>query len=158
MFREIARKKQALCREECIKLLKQEKRGVLSVIGDEGYPYGIPINHYYNEADGKIYFHSGKHGHKIDALRACNKASYCIYDGGTRKEGHWSYNFRSVIVFGKVEIIDDKETAIEITRQLSFKFTGDKEYIEDEIKRFGEGVLVFAFVPEHICGKIVNES
>ena len=59
MFREIARKKQALCREECIKLLKQEKRGVLSVIGDEGYPYGIPINHYYNEADGKIYFHSG---------------------------------------------------------------------------------------------------
>ena len=78
LFRELVRKKQAISKEECIETLKREPRGVLSVIGDEGYPYGLPINHYYDERDRKIYFHSGKKGQKIDALRAGDKASFCV--------------------------------------------------------------------------------
>ena len=70
MFREMLRYKQALSEEECIEILKKELRGVLSVLGDDGYPYGMPINHFYNEEDGKIYFHSGMQGHKIDAMKA----------------------------------------------------------------------------------------
>ena len=73
MFRELARKKQQLTKDECIELLKKEKRGVLSVIGDNGYPYGMPMNHFYNEADGKIYFHTGKKGHRTDALKENEK-------------------------------------------------------------------------------------
>ena len=61
MFRELTRKRQALTREECLALLRSELRGVLSVQGDDGYPYGMPMNHYYNDADGKLYFHCGKH-------------------------------------------------------------------------------------------------
>ena len=57
-----------LSEAECIDILKSTKRSVLSVIGDDGYPYGMPINHYYNEEDGKIYFHGAKAGHKIDAI------------------------------------------------------------------------------------------
>ena len=53
MFREMHRAKQAISREECIRLLKTETRGVLSVIGDDGYPYGSPINHFYNEEDAE---------------------------------------------------------------------------------------------------------
>ena len=158
MFREVARKKQALTRDECIALLKSEKRGVLSVIGDDGYPYGLPINHYYNEEDGRLYFHSGKVGHKIDALRKCGKASFCVIDGGSRKAGSWALDFRSVIVFGTVGFIEDHETALEMSRRLSYKFTDDSEYIEDEITRFGAGILVFALIPEHITGKRVNEA
>ena len=158
MFREVARKKQALTRDECISLLKSEKRGILSVIGDDSYPYGLPINHYYNEQDGRLYFHSGKAGHKIDALRKCSKASFCVIDGGNRKEDSWALDFRSVIVFGTVEFIDDYETAVEMSRRLSYKFTDDSEYIEDEITRFGAGVLVFALEPEHITGKRVKEA
>ena len=60
MFREMVRKKQQLPETECIEILKREKRGVLSLLGDDDYPYGIPLNHYYNETDGKLYFHSGK--------------------------------------------------------------------------------------------------
>ncbi|MBE7009832.1 MAG: pyridoxamine 5'-phosphate oxidase family protein, partial [Ruminococcaceae bacterium] len=82
MFREMLRFKQALPREECIDILKREKRGVLSVLGDDGYPYGMPINHFYCEDDGKLYFHGGRKGHKIDALRRCDKASFCVYDEG----------------------------------------------------------------------------
>ena len=46
MFRELTRKAKAATREECLRLLETEKRGVLSVLGDDGYPSGVPINHY----------------------------------------------------------------------------------------------------------------
>ncbi|HAM68201.1 MAG TPA: 5-nitroimidazole antibiotic resistance protein, partial [Ruminococcus sp.] len=59
MFRKLARIKQQLDDAECIRILTEEKRGVLSVLGDDGYPYGMPLNHYYDPADGRLYFHSG---------------------------------------------------------------------------------------------------
>ena len=158
MFREVVRRKQALTREECLSLLRQEKRGVLSVNGDDGYPYGLPINHYYCEEDGKLYFHSGKTGHKIDALLRDPKASFCVYDSGRRKEGDWSLYIQSVIVFGRIECLNDHEKALDICRRLSLCFTDDTAYIDDEIARFGAGVLVFALVPEHITGKRVHEA
>lgn len=158
MFRDIVRKKQKISQEDCIKILTNEKRGVLSVIGDDGYPYGLPINHYYNPEDGKLYFHSGKTGHKIDAMKACSKASFCVYDSGFQKDGHWALNISSVIVFGRIEFIDDFDKAIDISRRLSYKFTDDEAYIEEEVKRFGAGVLVFALTREHITGKLVNEA
>lgn len=158
MFREMLRKKQALSREACIGLLKSERRGVLSVSGDDGYPYGMPMNHYYCEADGRIYFHGGKQGHKIDALKRCGKASFCVYDRGTREEGDWALRFRSVIVFGTVEMIDDPETVCRISDALSRKFTDDEGYIAQEIERFGSKTLLLALTPEHITGKQVREA
>ena len=64
MFRKMRRFKQGLTREECVEILKNEPRGVLSLIGDDGYPYGLPMTHYYNADNGKIYFHCARVGHK----------------------------------------------------------------------------------------------
>ena len=158
MFRNLTRIKQQLSQDEAIALLKSEPRGVLSLIGDDGYPYGLPIDHWYNEEDGCLYFHSGPAGHKIDAIRRCGKASFCVYDQGFRKEGDWALNIKSVIVFGKLEILDNHEKALEITRKLSLKYTTDIAYIEKEIAAYGHEVLVFRLVPEHITGKITKES
>ena len=158
MFRDLVRKNRKIAEEECIAILREEKRGVLAVLGDEGYPYAVPINHWYSEEDGHLYFHSGKTGHKIDAIRNCDKASFCVYDRGYREEGDWALNIKSVIVFGRVKIVEDHERAIEITRKLSYKFTDDTAYIEREIENSGPGVLVFELIPEHMTGKIVNES
>ena len=158
MFRPLLRKKQQLSHEECIDILKKQLRGVLSVLGDDDYPYGMPINHYYCEEDGKLYFHGGKVGHKIDAMKRHDKVSFCVYDEGYRKDGEWALNIKSVIVFGRVEFIEDEETIYRIAKDLSHKFTLDEKYIEDEIKRSGAHTLMFALVPEYITGKIVNES
>ena len=158
MFREMIRKKQQLSYEQCIEILKTEPRGVLSLLGDDGYPYGLPIDHWYCPEDGKIYFHCGKHGHKIDAIRRCDKASFCVMDQGYRKEGDWALNIKSVIIFGRVTIVEDQQRAIDITRQLSFKYTPDAEFIEREIRQSGANVLCFALTPEHMTGKLVNES
>ena len=69
MFREMRRKPQALTHEESVDLLKKETRGVMSVLGDDGYPYGFPINHYYDEEANKIYIHGANFGHRVDAVR-----------------------------------------------------------------------------------------
>ena len=158
MFRELARKKQSLSQDKIVEILRTEKRGVLSVIGENGYPYGLPINYWYNEENGKIYFHSGKAGHKVDAMAANKKVSFCVYDSGYRKEGEWALNISSVIVFGKVSIVEDFEKTMDICRCLSLKYTTDKLYIEEEIKKFGKATLCYELCPEHITGTLVNEA
>lgn len=158
MFRDVVRKKQKLSDEACIGLLKSEVRGVLAVLGDEDYPYAVPTNYWYCEEDGKLYFHSGKSGHKIDAIKKHDKASFCVYDSGVRKEGDWALTFKSVIVFGRIELVEDHDRAMELTRRLSLQFTSDMKYIEDEIKQAGWRTLVFALVPEQITGKTVHEA
>ena len=158
MFREMVRKKQQLRLFECIELLKEQPRGVLSLVGDGGYPYGLPIDHWYNDEDGCLYFHSGPKGHKIDAIRRCSKASFCVYDRGWREDGDWALHIQSVIVFGKIEIVEDHAKAIDLTRQLSLKYTADIAYIEEEIQKYGHEVLVLRLVPEHITGKTTKES
>ncbi len=158
MFRSMLRKKQQLSQEECIQILMNERRGVLSVHGENGYPYGMPMNHWYCEADGKLYFHSGQSGHKIDAIKKDNKVSFCVYDSGYLKAGDWALNIKCVIVFGRIEFVDDHDRALSVSRELSYKFTDDVGYIEDEILHAGHRVLVFALVPDHISGKLVNEK
>ena len=158
MFRELTRIKQKLSREESTSILQQQPRGVLSLLGDNGYPYGVPIDHWYNEADGKIYFHSGREGHKVDAIHRCNKASFCVYDEGVREEGDWALHIKSVIVFGRIRIVEDHHQALELTRQLSRKYTLDEAYIQKEIDSYGHELLVFCLEPEQITGKITKES
>lgn len=156
MFRELTRKKQALSREKCIEILQNEPRGVLSVLGDGGYPYGVPMNFLYD--NGKIYFHSGKKGHKIDAISRDDRVSFCVFDGGYRKDGEWALNISSVIVFGRMKIVDDFDKTVDICRKLSLKFTDDMDYIEKEIASFAKATLCYELTPEHITGKLVNES
>lgn len=158
MFRPMQRKRQQLTEAECFQLLREEKRGVLSVLGDEGYPYGIPHNHWYCEEDGRLYFHSGNTGHKIDAIRANPKVSYCVFDSGHTEDGDWALHFRSVIVFGRAEIVTDHQKALAISRELSYQFTSDEDYIEKEIRTSGPRVLVFSIQIEHISGKRVLEK
>ena len=158
MFRPMRRFKQQISDAECKEILKNEKRGVLSLLGDDGYPYGLPLSHLYNEEDNKIYFHCAKEGHKIDAIKNYDKASFCVYDSGYRKEGEWALNIKSVIVFGRLVPVEDEAKMIDICRKLSHKFTDDEYYIESEIKRAGFRTLMYELVPEHMTGKLVNEA
>lgn len=159
MFRELVRIKQKMTQEECIELLKTETRGVLSVLGDDDYPYGTPLNHLYDEESGNIYFHIGKQrSHRTDALKKHDKVSFCVFDRGYRREGEWALNVKSVVVFGRVAIIDDKDRIIDITSRLTKKFTDDAEYLEKELRDNLSRTLLLELRPEHISGKNVNES
>jgi len=158
MFRELSRKNKALSQEECIEILRDETRGVLSVLGDGDYPYGMPMNHWYDAESGNIYFHCGKEGHRTDALKRHNKVSFCVLDKGKRENDHWAWKVRSVVVFGKIEIIDDIDIVSAVARSLSYKFTQDDKYIDTEIKNFAAKTLILKLIPEHICGKHIVEA
>ncbi len=67
-FRDVARVKKRISDDDCKDILRNENRGILSVIGDDGYPYGMPLNHFYNDEDGCLYFHSGKKPKSADCI------------------------------------------------------------------------------------------
>ena len=158
MFRELQRKKQKLSDDEAVEILKNQVRGVLAVLGDREYPYAMPVNYWYNESNGKIYFHTGKFGHRTDSLKKHNKVSFCVYDEGFRREGEWALNIKSVIVFGKISMLEDEETIKHIMEPFGRKFTQDDEYIKNEIESFTKNTLLLELSIENMCGKIVNES
>ena len=155
MFRKMRRHKQELSTEECINILTNEPRGVLALLGDDDYPYSLPMSHVY--ADGKIYFHGAKTGHKKDAVEKHPKASYCVMDKGFKNDGEWWYTFKSVIVFGKIQTLTDNDEKIEKLRYLGNKFFPTEEDTEKEIKRLLDKTEVFELTIEHISGKIVVE-
>ncbi len=158
MFREMRRFKQQIEPEECIEVLKNEPRGVLSVLGDDDYPYGIPVSHFYDEETGNIYFHCAAVGHKIDAINKHDKVSFCVMDKGYRKEGEWALNIKSVVCFGRAKMLEDRDRVIEICSKLTKKFTDDAEYLAREIRDNGKRVQVVEIKVEHMTGKLVNES
>ena len=158
MFRPLTRQNKAATREECLRLLETEKRGVLSVIGDDGYPYGMPMNHFYDPENGCIWFHAGHGGHREEALRRCGKASFCVYDEGWSKPGDWVKHVLSVIVFGRVEFVDDMDEIARVGAALSRKFIQDEEHIRREIAASGPQTVLLKLIPEHICGKHVTEE
>ena len=155
-FRPMRRVRQQLTTEDCEEILRNATSGTLAVLGDGGYPYAVPLCFVY--ADGVIYFHSAKSGHKIDAIKNCNKASFCVMDQGFKKEGDWALNINSVIAFGKIELITDIEQAKEICTHLVQKFTDDPEYLEKELANALSRVQCFVLTIEHMTGKLVNES
>lgn len=156
MFRELKRTKQQLSHDECINILKQEVRGVLAVNGDDNYPYAFPINYFYDEDTNKIYFHSGKIGYKLDALKENNKVSFCVFDKGHHIDNHWSLNINSIVIFGKINFIYDFPDDLMI--KFSRKFTDDIEYISDEINKYKKNTILLCLEIEHMTGKIVNEA
>ena len=113
-FREMRRKKQALSQQEVEDIFYKGTSGVLALLGDNDYPYAVPISYVY---DGeKIYFHSAKSGHKIDAIRRTAKASFCVVDKDLVVPEEYTTYFRSVIAFGRIRIIEDdseKRAAVE---------------------------------------------
>ena len=158
MFRPMRRCGQQLKLNECIEILKAEPRGVLSLLGDNGYPYGIPMDHWYCEQDGKLYFHGAKNGHKIDSLQSCDKVSYCVYDKGFRKEGEWALNIRSVIVFGRMHPVADTRQAETICAASAGNSLMIQTISTMRSNIFFPIVLCLELTPEHITGKLVNES
>ncbi len=155
MFRPMRRIKQQLSQEECEQVLTSERRGVLSVHGEDGYPYGVPMDYLYEQ--GKIYFHGAKVGHKIDAIKADNRVSFTVFDQGVPVEGKVGPNVRSVIVFGRISLLETTPETLEIARRLGEKYD-PSSYVADELKRTAERIQLLELAIDHMSGKRVNES
>lgn len=152
MFREMRRKNQLLEHKEAIKILESATSGVLSLLGDNGYPYGVPLSFVYY--DNKIYFHCAKEGHKLDAIKNCNKASFCIIEKDNVSPKEFTTHFRSIIAFGKAKIIEDEIEMLKYIKILGKKYApNDDKGLEDEIKKDFSRMKMIEFDIEHLTGK-----
>ena len=106
MFRPMRRHRQQLSQWDCAAILSRGTSGVLAVAGDGGYPYAVPLSYVYQE--GTLFFHCAKAGHKLDALRRCSKASFCVIDQDQVVPPEYTTYFRSVIAFGRTRILEDE--------------------------------------------------
>ncbi|WP_281670522.1 pyridoxamine 5'-phosphate oxidase family protein [Segatella buccae] len=151
-FRPMRRKRQQLSEQECMEILEKATSGVLSVLGDGGYPYGVPIS--YVVAGGKLYFHSALKGHKVDAVRGCDKASFTVIDRDDVKPKEFTTYFRSVVCFGRVRLIEDDAEKLDTLRKLGERYNlGDEEGIRHEIDKDFSHLVMLEFAIEHLSGK-----
>ena len=158
MFRRMRRAGQQVSEDACKAVLEQEKRAAFSVIGDDGYPYTVPIDFYYDGQENKIYFHGAKEGHKADAIRRCDKVCFAVWNQGFKKEGRWEWNATSVVVFGRVKLVTDPAVKEEKLRSLASKYYPTADEVEKEMTGPGFGqAQLFAIEVEQMTGKLVNE-
>ena len=157
-FRKMRRFKQQITQEECVEILKSAPRGILAFHGENGYPYAIPLNQYYDEEDGKLYFHGAKQGLKLDLMQRDNKVCFTAMDEGFVREGEWALNIRSVVCLGRLAVVTDHERALEQARKLALKFHPTVEGAEAEVASAGDRVNVLVMEIDRMTGKLVNES
>ena len=152
MFRPVKREKQSLSPEEIEALLKRNNWGVLSLYGREGYPYGVPVNYAY--VDGAIVFHSGKSGHKWEAIEADNKASFTVVDASDIVEEEYTTAYRSAILFGSLERLEG-EARLRAFRQMTDALAPHvSREVNEKTVNHCEGAEVFKLVVRHFSGKV----
>lgn len=153
MFREIRRKKQALTAAECEEILREGTSGVLAVAGDDNYPYAVPIN--YIHCDNHLYFHCAKSGHRLDAIARNEKASFCVINQGVIVPEEYTAHYKSVIVFGKMRVLEDDAEKRAAMEKLTLKFTPDDDATnrQKQIDRQWKALCVLEMSIEHISGK-----
>ena len=151
-FREMRRKRQQLSEKESIAVLQKTTAGTLALLGDNDYPYAVPISYVYHE--GKLFFHSALAGHKVDAIRKCDKASFCVIEKDDVQPEKYTTFFRSVIAFGKIRIIEDEKEKLKIARMLGNRYNPNhEEALQKEIESGLSRMLAIRFDIEHLTGK-----
>lgn len=150
MFRGMRRKKQQLPMDEAVTILNRGSAGVLALLGDEGYPYAVPISYVYD--GGRLYFHCAQSGHKLDAIAKEPKASFCVIDRDEVIPESYTTAYRSVIAFGHIRRVEDEKEQIHALDRLGRKYAPEQdpaEAIQEEIDR----VCVLEMSIDHMTGK-----
>lgn len=152
MFREMRRRQQALTRKENEAVLTETTSGTLALLGDDGYPYAVPVSHVY--CDGKLYFHSATEGHKTDALSRNDKVSFCAVERDRVVPEEFTTYFRSTIVFGRARILTDRDEKRTVLEKLGTKYSPDDPTgLQTEIEKGIDRSAVIEIIIEHMTGK-----
>lgn len=151
MFREMRRFKQLLSTSDTVAVMERCTNGILACLGDEDYPYAVPVSYVY--LNNKIYFHSAKEGHKIEAMLKHPKVSFAVVDEDTIVSAEYTTYFRSVIAFGKARTITGDEW-FESFAAMVEKYSGDQpeDAKHKEIEGCGRANII-AIDIEHMTGK-----
>jgi hypothetical protein len=153
MFRPVCRnQKQILSNEQSISIMERCSSGILALLGDEDYTYGVPMSYAYK--NGKLYYHAANNGHKIDAIKKHDRVSFTVIETDNVVQEEFTTYYRSVIVFGKIRFASSPEEKLEALNLLVEKYSPG--YIEEgkkEIEGSIDRVQVLVLDIDHISGK-----
>ena len=146
------RKNQLLPDEMCSSILKKAHTGTLALIDEDNFPYALPINYAFEK--DTLYFHCALEGHKLQAIRHCNKASFCVIDKDEIVPEKFTTAYRSVIVFGEIQIVEEVSTKRKALELLGRKYSpGLEQSLQKEINRAFDRTCVIELKIEQMTGK-----
>ena len=151
MFREMRRNNQLLSLAECEEILRRNTSGVLAVCGDEGYPYTVPLSYVY--LDGALYFHCANEGHKLDAIRGCDKVSFCVIDKDDIVGEEYTTYFRSVVAFGRARVMEGEEKFKPLVALCEKYYPGHLDHTEPKAAGALSRTCLVEISVEHMTGK-----
>lgn len=157
MFQKMRRSRQELTLAESEEILLSGREGVLALAGADGYPYAVPLNYVY--ADGKIYFHVAKEGHKTDCIRHSDKASFCVVSEGRIVPEEYTTYFKSAIAFGRIGVVSDEEEKRRSLYVLTEKYAPavKEEGVDPAAMSCFPAVTMLRFDVERLSGKQAKE-
>lgn len=153
IFREMRRKKQLLPEEETIAILERGSSGVLALLGEDGWPYAVPLSYVWQE--GRVYFHWARAGKKLDALRNEPRASFCVIGEDKVVPERYTSLYQSVILFGRLRLLEDPAEKRAALERLALKYSPEEseESRRAEIEKGIDAVCMVELAVEHITGK-----
>lgn len=151
MFKNMRRSDRELSQEEALVILEKCSFGVLSVLGDNEYAYGVPLNYVF--LNNNVYIHCAKQGFKLDSIRKNPKVCFTVVGETETLADKFSTNYESAIVFGEaIEIIESEK--IEALKSFIYKFSPDfKEEGMQYIEKAAYATTVIKIESQKITGK-----
>lgn len=159
MFRPLRKKSNAIDDAAARELLARERRGVLAVAGDDGYPYAVPVNYFYDAEAGKNYLHGSKRGHKVDAIGRNDKVCFTVFGNEHVDQAEpWAPYMQSAVVLGRCKLIDDAAQAAEHVRRFALKYYPSAEAVDEELAHSLKAMYLYEITIERMTGKQVQEK
>jgi nitroimidazol reductase NimA-like FMN-containing flavoprotein (pyridoxamine 5'-phosphate oxidase superfamily) len=152
MFRPIRLKDRAVDDEKAIEIITKGSYGVLSTIGEDGYPYGVPLNYTYY--DKCICFHCAQEGHKLENIDFNKNVSFCVVTKSDVLSNEFDTDYESAIAFGKATVVTDGSEKKAILLSVLNKYSAD--YLKagnNYMKKYWDETRVIKMKIEHLSGK-----
>jgi len=150
-MKDMRRKDRALSDGEALAVLNKAEYGVLSVVAEDGQPYGVPLS--FCVIGDAIYFHCAAEGRKIGALDKNKTVSFCAVGDTQVLPEKFGTRYESAVVAGEVSEVfgQEKQAGLEgLVRKYSPAFFEQGlTYIESA----GSKTRVFRIAGTSLSGK-----
>ncbi len=137
--------------EDAVALLEKCEYGFLATVGEEGAPYGIPLNYVYHE--GAVYFHGAQEGRKISNIR--HHVGVCFTAVGDTRvlPEKMTTLYESVVVSGRASFLEGEEKRAALIL-LCEKYTPDcMDIAHREIEKDFDRTCMVKIAIEEMAGK-----
>ncbi|HBG71841.1 MAG: hypothetical protein A2W93_12755 [Bacteroidetes bacterium GWF2_43_63] len=119
-------------KSELLQIISGSKTCFVAMVDSEGKPYNLPFNFGFDE--DYIYLHSGTEGKKMTILRS--NPNVCIAFSNSEEIAYQSADvacshfmkYKSVLVWGPVEFIDDPAEKIAVMNKFMKHYTGREDF------------------------------